>query len=151
MTDHTQNDAYLMIAGPTAAGKSSLALELAEQVNGEIINADSMQLYADLRVITARPDAEEELRVPITFTVWLMVVSEPRLRRGLKWPLQRWLKFAAVAACQSSSVGPGCICQPVSLASRRSQMCQTMFINPVCRIFRMGRCCLSRGAGCAGC
>ena len=81
MTDHTQNDAYLMIAGPTAAGKSSLALELAEQVNGEIINADSMQLYADLRVITARPDAEEERR-SITFTVWLMVVSEPRLRRG---------------------------------------------------------------------
>lgn len=64
MTDHTQNDAYLMIAGPTAAGKSRLALELGERVNGEIINADSMQLYADLRVITARPDAEEELRLP---------------------------------------------------------------------------------------
>lgn len=64
MTDHTQNNVYVMIAGPTAAGKSSLALELAELMDGEIINADSMQLYADLRVVTARPDAEEEARIP---------------------------------------------------------------------------------------
>ena len=64
MADHMQNAAYLMIAGPTAAGKSGLALELAELVNGEIINADSMQLYADLRVVTARPDTDDEDRIP---------------------------------------------------------------------------------------
>ena len=53
-----------MICGPTAAGKSGLALALAERYGGVIINADSMQLYADLRVLTARPDVSEEARVP---------------------------------------------------------------------------------------
>ena len=54
----------LLIAGPTASGKSALALSLAERIGGTIINADSMQVYGDLRVITARPTAEEERRVP---------------------------------------------------------------------------------------
>ena len=54
----------ILIAGPTASGKSALALALAEQLGGTIINADSMQVYRDLRVITARPTAEEEARVP---------------------------------------------------------------------------------------
>jgi tRNA dimethylallyltransferase len=53
-----------MIAGPTASGKSALALALAEQTGGTIINADSMQVYRDLRVITARPTLEQETRVP---------------------------------------------------------------------------------------
>lgn len=50
---------YIMIAGPTASGKSQLALELAAALDGEIINADSMQLYADLSVLTARPSAAD--------------------------------------------------------------------------------------------
>src|ERR1051325_9028041 len=54
----------ILIAGPTASGKSALALALAERLGGTIINADSMQVYCDLRVITARPTAEEEARVP---------------------------------------------------------------------------------------
>jgi tRNA dimethylallyltransferase len=54
----------LLIAGPTASGKSALALELAQTLDGTIINADSMQVYRDLRIITARPTAEEEARVP---------------------------------------------------------------------------------------
>jgi tRNA dimethylallyltransferase len=54
----------VMIAGPTASGKSALALALAEQTGGTIINADSMQVYRDLRVITARPTLEQETRVP---------------------------------------------------------------------------------------
>jgi tRNA dimethylallyltransferase len=53
-----------LIAGPTASGKSRLALRLAEQYNGAIINADSMQVYRDLRILTARPSAEDEARVP---------------------------------------------------------------------------------------
>ena len=48
-----------LIAGPTASGKSALALALARDRGGEIVNADSMQLYADLRILTARPDAAE--------------------------------------------------------------------------------------------
>ncbi|SDS86453.1 tRNA dimethylallyltransferase [Bradyrhizobium canariense] len=54
----------MLIAGPTASGKSALALELAEKAGGVVINADSMQVYRDLRIITARPTREEEARVP---------------------------------------------------------------------------------------
>lgn len=53
-----------LIAGPTASGKSALALALAEKHRGTVINADSMQVYADLRILTARPTVEEESRVP---------------------------------------------------------------------------------------
>ena len=56
--------AAILLAGPTASGKSALALALAEKLGGSIINADSMQVYRDLRVITARPTAAEEARVP---------------------------------------------------------------------------------------
>ncbi len=54
----------ILIAGPTASGKSALALELAEKHGGVIINADSMQVYRDLRIITARPSPDEEKRRP---------------------------------------------------------------------------------------
>jgi len=54
----------ILIAGPTASGKSALALELAEKRGGVIINADSMQVYRDLRIITARPSPDEEKRAP---------------------------------------------------------------------------------------
>jgi len=54
----------VLIAGPTASGKSALALALAEKLNGVIVNADSMQVYRDLRIITARPSEDEETRVP---------------------------------------------------------------------------------------
>jgi len=54
----------ILVAGPTASGKSALALALAEKFGAEIVNADSMQVYGDLRIITARPSVEEEERVP---------------------------------------------------------------------------------------
>ena len=54
----------MLIAGPTASGKSALALALAEKLGGVIVNADSMQVYRDLRVITARPTPGEEGRAP---------------------------------------------------------------------------------------
>src|SRR5450432_1211495 len=60
---HDQMKAVL-IAGPTASGKSALALVLAEKYGGVIVNADSMQVYRDLRIITARPTPDEEARVP---------------------------------------------------------------------------------------
>ncbi|MBN8814667.1 MAG: tRNA (adenosine(37)-N6)-dimethylallyltransferase MiaA [Sphingomonas sp.] len=53
-----------LIAGPTASGKSALALMLAEKHGGTIINADSAQVYRDLRIVTARPSAAEEARAP---------------------------------------------------------------------------------------
>mgnify|MGYP003694223379 CR=1 FL=1 len=52
----------MLIAGPTASGKSALALELAQTTGGVVINTDSMQVYRDLRIITARPTPEEEAR-----------------------------------------------------------------------------------------
>jgi tRNA dimethylallyltransferase len=53
-----------LIAGPTASGKSALALALARARGAEIVNADSMQLYRDLPILTARPGAEEEAQAP---------------------------------------------------------------------------------------
>jgi len=54
----------ILIAGPTASGKSALAIRLAKALGGVVINADSMQVYTDLRIITARPSPVEEALVP---------------------------------------------------------------------------------------
>ncbi|MBR1226749.1 MULTISPECIES: tRNA (adenosine(37)-N6)-dimethylallyltransferase MiaA [unclassified Bradyrhizobium] len=54
----------VLIAGPTASGKSALALELAQKTGGVVINTDSMQVYRDLRIITARPTPAEEAQAP---------------------------------------------------------------------------------------
>ena len=54
----------LVLYGPTASGKSGAALTLAERLDGTIINADSLQVYAELRILTARPDAAAEARAP---------------------------------------------------------------------------------------
>ncbi|MBD8890532.1 tRNA (adenosine(37)-N6)-dimethylallyltransferase MiaA [Labrenzia suaedae] len=54
----------VLIAGPTASGKSALAIELARRWNGTVINADSMQLYRELTIVTARPSAGEEAMAP---------------------------------------------------------------------------------------
>ena len=62
--DDSPGSGAVLIAGPTASGKSALALALAERIGGTIVNADSMQVYADLRIITARPTPAEEARVP---------------------------------------------------------------------------------------
>jgi len=53
-----------LIAGPTASGKSALAIALARQAGGTVINADSAQVYAELRVLSARPLVEEEAQAP---------------------------------------------------------------------------------------
>ena len=54
----------VIVAGPTASGKSALALAIAEEFRGTVINADSMQVYRDLRILTARPGADAEARAP---------------------------------------------------------------------------------------
>lgn len=54
----------ILIAGPTASGKSRLALSVAKAQGGEIVGADSMQVYRELRIITARPSPEETAQVP---------------------------------------------------------------------------------------
>src|SRR5260221_14350964 len=54
----------ILIGGPTASGKSALALAIAEEFAGTVINADSMQIYRDLAILTARPGAAELARAP---------------------------------------------------------------------------------------
>lgn len=63
--ENPENDIdAILITGPTASGKSALALELAKRHGGEVINADSMQVYDTLRVLSARPSTEEMAGVP---------------------------------------------------------------------------------------
>ncbi|HEV3501449.1 MAG TPA: tRNA (adenosine(37)-N6)-dimethylallyltransferase MiaA [Bradyrhizobium sp.] len=64
MNSREQSSKAVLIAGPTASGKSALALELAQKAGGVIINADSMQVYRDLCIITARPTPQQEALVP---------------------------------------------------------------------------------------
>lgn len=56
--------AALIVAGPTCSGKSALALAIAAQFDGVVINADAMQVYRDLRIVTARPTPADEARAP---------------------------------------------------------------------------------------
>ena len=60
----TRQDPMIIIVGPTGIGKSHIAMNLAKQLNGSIINADCMQLYKDLRILTARPSIEDEQIIP---------------------------------------------------------------------------------------
>jgi tRNA dimethylallyltransferase len=76
-----------LIAGPTASGKSALALALAEAIGGEIVNADSQQLYRDLPILSARPSPEETARAPHH----LFGVADA----ADGWSVGRWLRAAA--------------------------------------------------------
>ena len=53
----------ILISGPTASGKSNFAIKIAKKINGEIINADSMQVYKQLRILTARPNKKEQKNI----------------------------------------------------------------------------------------
>ncbi len=61
---HATNRPVLIVAGPTGSGKSALALDVAEAFDGVVVNADSMQVYGELRVLTARPSPSDEARAP---------------------------------------------------------------------------------------
>ncbi|MEE9315054.1 MAG: tRNA (adenosine(37)-N6)-dimethylallyltransferase MiaA [Rhizobiaceae bacterium] len=64
MSERVQKPDAILIAGPTASGKSKLALELARRYGGEIVNTDSMQIYPVLRVLSARPDEVDMAQTP---------------------------------------------------------------------------------------
>ena len=64
MLGHSNMNSVILIAGPTASGKSDAAMALARAIGGVIINADAIQVYQDLRVITARPSPEDEAAIP---------------------------------------------------------------------------------------
>lgn len=87
----------IFIAGPTAGGKSAAALALAEKLDGEVINADAMQVYRDLRVVTARPSPEDEARAP--HRLYGVLDGADVCSAG------RWAKMAAEAAETASARG----------------------------------------------
>ena len=62
-----QKPIIILLAGPTASGKSKLALKLAKAINGEIINADSMQVYRELKILTSRPSNADEKKLNIIY------------------------------------------------------------------------------------
>ena len=78
-----------VIAGPTASGKSDLAVSLAERTGGEVVNADAMQVYEDLEILTARPDAAMNARAP--HHLYGFVEGQERFSAG------RWVQAAAAA------------------------------------------------------
>jgi len=71
----------ILLAGPTASGKTALAIRLARTLDGEIINADSMQIYEGLRILSARPDAAEQAGIPHH----LFGVLDPSERASVGW------------------------------------------------------------------
>jgi tRNA dimethylallyltransferase len=87
----------LLIAGPTASGKSALALRLAERLGGEIVNADALQIYRDLRILTARPSAEDEARAPHH------LFGAVDAAEG--WSVGRWLRAAVDTLGQIAARG----------------------------------------------
>lgn len=93
----TASDATVVVAGPTAGGKSALALYLAEALDGTVINADSMQVYRELRVLTARPTPADEARVPHRLYGVLSVAE--RCSAG------RWLDLATEAIEEARDAG----------------------------------------------
>ena len=87
----------ILIAGPTASGKSKLAIEEALRWDGEIVNTDSMQIYPVLDILTARPDAEDLLKVP-HHLYGTAAVDEP-------YSVARWMEEAATVAADIWSRG----------------------------------------------
>jgi tRNA dimethylallyltransferase len=87
----------ILIAGPTASGKSALALALAEKVGGIVINADSMQVYRDLRIITARPTPQEEARLPHRLYGHVDAAEN--------YSVGRWLTDAQIALGEARAAG----------------------------------------------
>lgn len=87
----------VLIAGPTASGKSALALMLAEKLGGAVINADAMQIYRELPILSARPTRDEEARAP-HYLYGCVSVFEP-------YSVGRWLDAARLALDEMRSKG----------------------------------------------
>ena len=93
----------LIVAGPTASGKSALAIAIAERLRGTVINADSMQVYRELRVLTAAPHFRTEKPRFRTRLYGIRPAAEFRQRRLVARPaLSAMAKPTRPAACRSS-------------------------------------------------
>lgn len=87
----------ILVGGPTASGKTALAIALAQHIGAEIVNADSMQLYKGLEILSAQPDAHERAGVPHH----LFGVADPSER----WSAGRWTKAALEAVSAINARG----------------------------------------------
>ena len=81
----------ILISGPTASGKSNFAVKLAKKVDGEIINADSMQVYKQFKILTARPAKKEQKN--IKHHLYGIVNVKNNFSTG------QWLRLAIKKAC----------------------------------------------------
>jgi tRNA dimethylallyltransferase len=96
----TKRMRLIIVAGPTASGKSALALALAERLGGVVINADAMQCYAELRIITARPSPADEARAPHRL-YGIQPITQPM--DAAKW---RLLALGELAAARQAGLMP---------------------------------------------
>src|ERR1700739_3981780 len=97
MSARRHSERIILIAGSNASGKAALALRLAERRAGVIINADSMQVYRDLRIITARPTPAEEARAPH--------LLYGHVDAAENYSVGRWRLDAAAALAQARASG----------------------------------------------
>ena len=95
--DSDSKKPIVVVAGPTGSGKSALALELARAFQGGVVNADSQQVYRELRVLTARPSAAEEALVP--HRLFGVLPAATRCSAGL------WLALALQAIAEIRALG----------------------------------------------
>ena len=95
----------ILISGPTASGKSNFALKIAKKINGEIINADSMQVYKSLKILTARPTKKHQGN--IKHHLYGVVNLDKNFSVG------QWLKGAIKNSCSSfSTFNSACVLSP---------------------------------------
>jgi tRNA dimethylallyltransferase len=87
----------VLIAGPTASGKSRFAIELAQRLGGAVVNADSMQVYAELRVLSARPSAADEAAAPHRLY--------GHVPAGERYSVGRWLVDVAAVLAELNAAG----------------------------------------------
>lgn len=94
---NTRLKTAILIAGPTASGKSAVAMDVAERLNGVVINADAMQLYTELDVLTSRPSRADEARVPHRLFGCA--------RASEAWSAARWLEAASAEVSAAWQAG----------------------------------------------
>lgn len=138
----------LVVIGPTASGKSALALRLAEELNGEILSGDSMQVYRGMDIGTAKPTAAERARVP-HHLVDILDIDAPFPRpTSPSAPPQPRGTYAPAAGCPSLRAARGCIsncCCPAAPRRPRPptpEYGRSILLSPAARATRrFGRAC----------
>ena len=90
----------ILISGPTSSGKSKFALDVAKKINGEIINADSMQIFKEIKILNARPSAEDLSRIKHHLYGFLSVKKNFSVGEWLKKCLTKISEIKKEKKCQ---------------------------------------------------